>query len=116
MSNRKSKRRWQDDEEKALEDLLFSKDKVIENSYNNDVDNNNAKSTVTNAAVWEDEDDDRIQIDLSKTGIIIRTIIIIILSSITLLTLQLIDTNSYNLDRLRKLIKSDSSVVTGKII
>ena len=114
MSNRKSKRRWQDDEEKALEDLLFSKDKVIENSYSNDVDNSNA-STVTNA-VWEDEDDDRIQIDLSKTGIIIITIIIIILSSITLLTLQLIDTNSYNLDRLRKLIKSDSSVVTGKII
>jgi len=114
MSNRKSKRRWQDDEEKALEDLLFSKDKVIENSYNNDIDNNNA-STVTNA-VWEDEDDDRIQIDLSKTGIIIITIIIIILSSIPLLTLQLIDTNSYNLDRLRKLIKSDSSVVTGKII
>ena len=29
MSNRKSKRRWQDDEEKALEELLFSKDKVI---------------------------------------------------------------------------------------
>ena len=113
MSNRKSKRRWQDDEEKALEDLLFSKDKVIENSYNNDVDNTNA-STVMNA-VWEDEDDDRIQIDLSKTGINIRTIIIIILSSIPLLTLQLIDTNSYNLDRLRKLIKSDTSVVTGTI-
>ena len=113
-NNRKSKRRWQDDEEKALEDLLFSKDKVIENSYNNDVDNTNT-STVTNA-VWEDEDDDRIHIDLSKTGIIIISIIIIILSSIPLLTLQLIDTNSYNLDRLRKLIKSDSSVVTGKII